>query len=805
MRRSVRKSARLAIVPLEDRVVPAFSLAIDGDAVTTGVSNVFAAGTTTFSANASAAVLDVDDIETALALGNVVVSTGSTGAQAGSISWIWDSSDDDLDYADSTLRSLTFRPSASSTVGNFDTDFVAFNGVDNLDIVIDTTLPLTDGDITLGNDSQINTAHSVVLNAGLGSIALTSGSANPMAVNGNITITAKSFQSLDTTFIMSSSQGDVTINSPIDMSLGSFSIRADNATVTLNGAVDGANDITLYGRSVAINAPIGANTPLTGLVFAGGAVNFGANDITASAILVGAGLGDVFEASFGAGTGTVTGDVDVQSDGNITPGGIGAVGTLNIVGSLTFDGGDYALDLGATADKVVVTGDVTINFGNLGDPLVNSGFLTVAGNVQIIDLTGTLTGEFDNAPVGTNVSIGLDVIQVSGYDNPPGTGVTIVQVPGTPGGVVNGVDFDGTGYSIKLTGDGQLIVSRNAFNQVNILTRGTTLKSKVTITTKANASDDLITLGAVQINGALGAFNGSKTVLADQFVSVGTVKALSFSNTFGSISLGGLTTDKTTFKAETSNSVITTPGIVSSLSTSGNFTGSVDAAGVGKVTVGGTLFGGVQPWNLVNGVTSMTAASIEGLDLTAKFLGSLTAKGDVKKHISGDINNSTIRLTGNDGSTKHYGLKTLTAKGNVLGTMLDVEDGNVGTVTVGRFLNSQLYLDYTPPATFDTPSGFDSTAVFTLGKFTTTATTINDLGNPLNWAFAGSEIAADTIGTVKLSGLNTDNFGVAFGIKFHTAGGSVQVKTAGPGTVPLNTNLTPGGAPLAGDFFYLDV
>jgi hypothetical protein len=805
MRSPVRKSARLAVLSLEDRVVPAFNLAIDGDIVTAGVSSAFTAGTTTFTANANGATLDVNDIEAALGAGDVVITTGPTGAQAGNISWVWDSSEDDLDYADPTLRTLTIRPSASSTVGNIDTDFVAFTASDNLDVTIDTTLPATDGDITLGNDTQINSAHGVTLNAGTGNIAIASGSISPMTVSGNVVVTAGSFQNLDTTFVLDSTLGNVTFNAPIDMSQGSFSIRADDGTVTLNSPVDGANDITLFGRAVAINAPIGATIPLTGLVFAGGTVNFGANSITASAILVGAGVGDIFEASFGAGSGTVTGDVDVQSDGNLTPGGVGAIGTLNIVGSLTFDGGDYALDLGATSDKVIVNGDVNINFGNLGDPLVSTGALTGPANVKIIDLTGTLTGEFDNAPVGTDVSIGFDVIQVTSYDTPPGTGLTIAQVPGAPGGIVNGVDFDGTGYTIKLTGGGQLIVSIDAFNQINILTRATTIKSKVTITTKANASDDLIFLGPVQINGPLGAFNGSKTNLGGPFVAAGTVKALSFANALGPISLGGLATDKTTFKAETAFSTITTPGIVSSLSTSGDFDGSLDAAGVGKVSVGGTIFGFAPPWTVDNGVTSITAASIEGLDLTATFLGSLTAKGNVKKHISGDVNNSTIRLTGNDGSAKHYGLKTLTAKGNVFGTLFDVKEGNVGNVTVGRFLNSQLYLDYTPPATFDLPTGFDSTAVFTLSKFTTTATTLNDATNPLNWAFSGSEIAADTIGTVKLSGLKTDNAGVAFGLKFRSAGGSVQVKSVGPGTLPLNTNLTPSGTALAGDFFYLDV
>ena len=129
----------------------------------------------------------------------------------------------------------------------------------------------------------------------------------------------------------------------------------------------------------------------------------------------------------------------------------------------------------------------------------------------------------------------------------------------------------------------------------------------------------------------------------------------------------------------------------------------------------------------------------------------------------------------------------------------------MASFTVGRFVNSNLYLDYTPGATFNTGGTFDlPSASFKLGKFTTTATTIGDLANPFNFAFSGSQVVADTIGTVRLSGLNTVNGGIAMGFKSRTAGGSIQTKTASGG-IPLNTNLTPAVGALAGDFFYLDV
>jgi hypothetical protein len=98
---------------MEERVVPAFDLTINGDAVTANVSSSFTAGTTTFNATGTGAILDVDDIEGALALGNVIITTGASGAEAGNISWFNDNySVDNLDYFGS-LRSLSILTSVS--------------------------------------------------------------------------------------------------------------------------------------------------------------------------------------------------------------------------------------------------------------------------------------------------------------------------------------------------------------------------------------------------------------------------------------------------------------------------------------------------------------------------------------------------------------------------------------------------------------------------------------------------------------------------------------------------------------------
>jgi len=797
-----RARRQLSLQTLEDRTTPAFTLTIDGDAATTGVSNVFANGTTTFTATANGATLDVDAIEAALALGNVLITTGSGGSQAGNINWDSTGGNDDLDYLDAAIRTLTIQPHGSSTVGSVATDLVHFNFNDNVDLVIDTTAPNTDGPILLTNETEINFAHSVTLNAGTGTVSLDSASQDPMASSGDISVTAGSFHNTDATFTLRTDQGNVTFNSPIDLSAASFGVRAETGTINFNGAVNGSSALTLYGSDITFNAPVGGTLPLNTLTFAGGDISFGANAINADTIYVGDMSFDPFEAVLGSGTAALTGDINVEFDGDLAPGGAGTVGTMNVEGDLLFDGGDYALDLGATSDKVVVDGSVTVAFGRLGTE-TSTGALTAAGDVQVISLTGTFTGEFFNAPQDTTVVIGGDAIRVTNYGSAP-TGLTIAQAPAAPGGTVTGVDLDGTAYTIKLAGGGQLVVF-NDVGGLSIVTRNTTSLSRVSVSTRANASDDLIFLGPVHVNGPLAAFSAPKVNLTGDFTATGAVRALTLANAFSPIQLGGSAADKTTIKAENFLAPLTTSGVVSALTTTADFGASVTANAIGQLKVGGTLTGFGQTIAVTNGITAITAARVDGLDLIARFVGTFTVTGSLPKHIAGDLANSVVRLTGNDATAGKFGLKTLTVKGNVVDSTILVEEGNVSAVTVGRFIASQLYLDYNPAGPFNAGGAFDSTANFKLNKFTTTAVTFNDPDSPFAWAFANSQVAADTIGTIRLSGVRTDSGGDAFGFKFRTAGGSVQSKTADDAGLPLIVNLNPGVNPLAGDFYFLDV
>lgn len=809
------RRTRLAVRPLEDRVVPAFNLAIDAEvdnSVNVTFDTASIPGTTVCFPNASGAVLDVDDIEIALNIGNVLITTGTGGIEPGNVTYTFNDPTDDLAYV-GDLRTLTIRPDASSSIGNVTITGVPFGFFDSVDLVIDTTLSLPDGRIELAGVS-LDGARSVTLNAGTGRIDLWG---FVRATSADVTVAAGTFApggAPGATLI--SEQGNVTLNAPVTLAGNPLTLRAGGA-VTLNDAVTGPGNLTVAGTTVAVNAPIGEALQLTTLTFATGTVTHGANDLRADTVRVGDSIADTREVTFGNGTGAVNGTLVVLSDGNLAPGGVGTVGALTVLGSVVFQGGDFAVDLGATSDHLQVVGDLTLTAGRLGNEQ-STGALTGPGDVALIDFTGSLTGQFSNAPLGSGFYLADEVVRVTHY-GPAATGVTVARVPSAAGGVASGFDSDGTQYTFKLTGDGELVTFKDATappnRQLNVFVRNPSVVSKVTLTTKANASDTLVDLGAVRIGGGLGAFVAPAANLFGPITADGPVLALTFGRVFAPITLGGQAVDKTRITAEFVGAPITTPGILSAVTVAGDLFASIGASAIGTIKVAGQVFGLGPDWNIPNGIKAITAGRIESLRVTSSFLGTLTVTGS--RTLSGDVSSSLFRLTGDDGTPARFGLKTLTAKGNVRNTQFDVEEGNVGTVTVGRFIDSQLYVDYTPGVEFHTGGSFDTPGRFKVGKFTTTALPLGDPTNPLNFAFAGSQVAADTLGVVRLSGLETANGGSAFGFKFRTAGGSVRTKTAdaadpnGQPTDPdllFNTNLVPTTGPhvaLAGDFYYMDV
>ncbi len=216
-----RRAPRLTVETLSDRIVPAFDLAINGDVATSNVGSVFAAGTTTFTATGSGATLDVADIGTALTVGNVVITTGSGGAQSGEITWVFDGSFDDLSYFGAESRSLILRPSASATGGHVTIDTVTLSFDANLALTIDTTLPAADGDVVLTDFTSVASAGQFTVTAGTGDVHL------PGFVSTDsdaVTIAAANIRA--GAFSVISAGTDATLTGAVDLSAGGLSLTA---------------------------------------------------------------------------------------------------------------------------------------------------------------------------------------------------------------------------------------------------------------------------------------------------------------------------------------------------------------------------------------------------------------------------------------------------------------------------------------------------------------------------------------------------------------------------------------------------
>lgn len=718
------------------------------------------------------------------------------------------------------------------------------------------------------------------------------------------------------------------------LTIGNFLDAEAVGAVSFTGSVNGNADLILSaGSTLTFGQNIGATTPLSSLNILQGDMELGTHNLSSSQVIVGQPF-SLIEATLGL-TGTLTGNVNVNATGNLAPGGLGTVGTMNVIGSVSFNGGDLAVDFGAGTFDQLIASSVFIGAGSqLGGGLGTGQAPPLA--IVVNTSPGNIFGTFENAPAGTPVLVGTDAVTATYTTN------QVLITPFVPVGgataVAVGVDADATGFKAVLVGGGQVITGTDWQGQQFVVARNTTALSALTVVTTANASGGVVEFpGGVLVSGPLAKFYAPTINIGTQFRVLGAVTSavfrdflnsdgatglqfggvpaqltsISARNLFGSVKVGSTLSSLKVARALGTSlgvpfpqpSTVSAPKIVkvTALSAATDF---VSAAGIGTIAVVRDLFGNVTgtglaaltarnmtgdvtitgavlslkttetyngtitagtvtkfqaaggvadirsagaigsitgkgelplqlelsatsvgaikvdaaligdgasdgpDWNVTNGIASLTAGSIADLDVKAKFIGAISVKGYSPIGLSGDILSSNFTLTGNNGTGS--ALTTMTAKGNVKNSRFDIQDGNVGAVTVGRFYSSQLYLNYTPGADFTV--GSFGTKKHTLTSFKTTAVPTIDPNHPLQWAFKDSEIAASSIGAVTLSGLKTDNGGNGFGIKTQGGATTVIVLKADVTNDPdlkLGVALTPDKNPpytaLAGDFFFVNV
>ena len=419
--------------------------------------------------------------------------------------------------------------------------------------------------------------------------------------------------------------GTLTVTGPVTVA-GFVDLQATGA-LSIPGTINGPSDLSVAaGGPITFGSPIGATTPLTSFNLRQGKLELGTNNLNAGTIIVGEAVNPV-EAVLGL-TGIVNGNIVVQETGNLAPGGLGTVGTLTVVGNVNL-GGDLAVDFGpaGTADQLAVSGTVNIGGSSQLGGGLGTGGLTGA-LATLIDTVGGVTGQFVNAGIGVPVLAGTDVITVVAYS--PDVIVVPYTPPGGAGTTATGIDpTDTTGFKATLTGGGTVLTGTDWTGRLFLVARDSTPASKLTITTTANGSDDLVTFSAgVLVSGSLASFSAPRVSIGDQFRASGAVLAASFrdllSTTGGAtLEFGGTPAQATTIVARNlfgsvrTGSTLTTLKVAQALGSQvGNPTledSVVVAPSIGIVTAGGAT------------INFNTPGRLNSLKVTRDYFGTVTA------------------------------------------------------------------------------------------------------------------------------------------------------------------------------------
>ncbi|HEX3151537.1 MAG TPA: Calx-beta domain-containing protein [Gemmataceae bacterium] len=191
-----------------------------------------------------------------------------------------------------------------------------------------------------------------------------------------------------------------------------------------------------------------------------------------------------------------------------------------------------------------------------------------------------------------------------------------------------------------------------------------------------------------------------------------------------------------------------------------------------------------------NPLASLTAIAIGQGTITAPNVGTINVKGKAKTKLAaaipGDLkSNLTVAGTG---ILKGPALKSLRVAGSVSGATIIVGNGSgtigdVGSVSVGSFINSELFAGYT--------GATDGSGNFNNG--TVNSFTVKGASN----AFAHSYVLAANIKAVSLGSVDENNSGTKFGFLYHFLLKGLTVKSPAIKFDPVG----PGEQDFGPDFY----
>lgn len=418
---------------------------------------------------------------------------------------------------------------------------------------------------------------------------------------------------------------------------------------------------------------------------------------------------------------------------------------------------------------------------------------------QINGSTITTTSDIDSGVTpGTTYFYRLVATDDSGDISTAATATATVPTASNTiafGGRTSGSYTDDLGHNVILQiagpGTGVATFVNGNLTPDSIALTGTTAASTFTITVTGGVTH----IGTVTVNGSLGHLSASKTFLEGDLAIGGTLGTVILAGANGghTLSVGaGSRITSLSLGTVADLSIVSTPAIgqliatswavtgggdtitapaITGLTVAGAFAPSFDLTAPGNdlssATIRGTVSGG--PWTLAGSAGALTTGavdsswsgsltgSITSLNVHGSFAGNLTAASIGNLQVSGDMT-GTVRLTA--GSA--HDLRVLTVGGQIVGGQI-LAAGSIGSVTAAALSSANIFAGVNSSVTALPASLSDFAQASTI-----TSVVVSGRNHP--FAVQGSNVAAESLGTVRFGAVDTAKAGVSFGLAAHSLG-----------------------------------
>ncbi|WP_040892250.1 beta strand repeat-containing protein [Zavarzinella formosa] len=452
------------------------------------------------------------------------------------------------------------------------------------------------------------------------------------------------------------------------------------------------------------------------------------------------------------------GDVNISLGSRLTAFTAASAGTGTITapaaGTLTITG-DFKANV-TLSGAGVAAGKPTLISASIGG--LASGAFDVTGAITSLRVGSTAFENISASSLGT-----LAILKDSDHTSLTLSGAGVA--PGKPALTSATIGGNATNLTVNVAGAVTSLKAKS-FSGTGTITAA----SLGTLTSTGDFNSEVTLTGA-------GVAAGKPTLTAATIGGVASHVAWNVSGAIGTLKA----------KSFTGGGTITAASL-GTLTSTGDFDSEVTLTGAGvatgKLTLGAASIGGIASgagWNVTGAAGSFRAKSFAG-SISANSLATLTTLGDFAGNLT---------LAGTGVAANKLTLSSASIGGTVTGSHLHV-NGNVGTFTAKAFIDSDLFLGYTPTDPQNLMAGGTFLPGLKIAAFSVTGLA----GSPTP-AFSDSVVAADNIGAVTLKSVQSNNNNQKFGILAHTGIISARVTSPLPAFVFNKKNPTPQGI---GDF-----